>query len=112
MRPGPRAAAPDPFPYGWRHVTRSKPGGGTEMVQVPLTLEDVLHPKEGDVIPETRQHLTDRTYLTIVCESRLPGLAATAVVNSDLLTDFDLSDVRAVSPDVAVFTDLDEQPEP
>src|SRR5262249_52752980 len=58
------------FPYGWRYVRRVTPDGGEEWDQVALTLEDVLHPQEGDVIPESKPHEADRRHLIDVFESR------------------------------------------
>ena len=44
------APADDPFRYGWRFVPRPTPDDPHHLEQVPLTLEDVLHPEVGDVI--------------------------------------------------------------
>src|SRR5262245_32431575 len=45
-----RSQPPDPFYYGWR-MRRHVAADGTETLeQIPLTLEDVLHPQEGDFI--------------------------------------------------------------
>ena len=35
---------PDPYRYGWRYVCRPGANGRKVWEQVPLTLEDVLHP--------------------------------------------------------------------
>jgi hypothetical protein len=57
----PRTTRPpktDPFRYGWRFVKKVLPDGTSSLVQVPLTLRDVLHPKVDDVIPQLEfQHL-------------------------------------------------------
>ena len=45
------------YPYGWRYVQRTAADGTVQIDQVPLTLEDVLHPREGDVIPESMLQL-------------------------------------------------------
>lgn len=37
--------ADDPFRYGWRFVPRPTPDNPHHLEQVPLTLEDVLHPE-------------------------------------------------------------------
>src|SRR5438876_5263179 len=106
MKPTPPASSPEQeFPYGWRYVKRTRPDGTEELEQVALTLEDVLHPQEGDVIPENKPHEADRRYLTDVFESRLaerPG----ALVTSDLLIHWGVEDMRDHSPDVAVFVGL------
>src|SRR3712207_2252800 len=43
----------DPFPYGWRYVQHTLPDGSVRFEQVPLTLEDVLHPQGGDQTPKS-----------------------------------------------------------
>ena len=53
----------DPFYYGWRYVERKLPDGSTEWEQVPLTLEDVLHPEEGDCIVNNTAHDDTLRYL-------------------------------------------------
>jgi hypothetical protein len=42
--------AGDPFCYGWRVVPRPTSDNPHHLEQVPLTLEDVLHPEVGDFI--------------------------------------------------------------
>lgn len=61
----------DPFRYGWRYVKRTLPDGKEDFEQVPLTLEDVLHPELGDVMPQTTPHGWDRIYLVEVLERAL-----------------------------------------
>ena len=46
----------DPFYYGSRDVYRTLPDGTTKHEQIPLTLEDTLHPQEGDYIVESDVH--------------------------------------------------------
>ena len=38
----------DPHPYSWRDVEQTAPDGSLELLRVPLTLEDILHPQFGD----------------------------------------------------------------
>ena len=73
---------PDPFRYGWRFVRVTRPDGVEELDQVPLTLEDVLHPEEGDFIVQSNPHDIDRAYLRAVFEARLED-DSTAVVLSE-----------------------------
>lgn len=40
----PETAHTDGYPYGWRYVESVLPNGSALFDQVPLTLEDVLHP--------------------------------------------------------------------
>src|SRR5207244_4251310 len=66
----------DPFPYGWRYVKKLLPDGSVDLEQVPLTLEDVLHPQLDDVMPENVFHERDAEYLCAVFRQRagrLPG---------------------------------------
>jgi len=39
----------DPFRYGWRYVQNIADDGTIEYDQIPLTLEDLLHPEEEDL---------------------------------------------------------------
>jgi Uma2 family endonuclease len=57
----------DPFRYGWRYVLRGKDANGLEVWdQVPLTLDGVLHPEEGDFIVTSTAHVRDCKYLANV----------------------------------------------
>ena len=40
----------DPYRYGWRYVRQDRDDGTYVTEQIPLTLEDVLHPEEGDQV--------------------------------------------------------------
>ncbi len=109
--PNPPAAPPtDAFRHGWRFVKRARPDGTTDLEQVPLTLEDVLHPQEGDVIPETSLHEMECGYLADVFRSR-PVRDPFGRVTADLLVDWGVDGVRNHSPDVGVFAGLDEEPD-
>src|SRR5262249_24949971 len=112
MRPAPPPSSPDgPFPYGWRYVQRTLPSREVEQEQVPLTLEDVLHPREGDVIPERLIHERDRRYLAEVFGTRPLSPPAT-VVTSDLLIDWGVPGLGNHAPDVAVFVGLSQELDP
>jgi Uma2 family endonuclease len=92
----------NPFRYGWRYVTRTRPDGSEEHVEVPLTLEDVLHPQEGDVIPENTQQEKDRRYLHDVLERRYENDPHVLTL-SDCLVDWGVRGLRAHSPDITVI---------
>ena len=94
---------PDPFRYGWRYVRIVRPDGTEGLDQVPLTLEDVLHPEVGDFIVQSDPHDSDRAYLKAVSKARLAG-ESTTVVLSDCRIDFNIPGVKPLGPDVAVFT--------
>src|SRR5438067_10536636 len=63
----------DPYAIGWREVRRQLPDGHTVVEQVPLTLQDALHPQEGDVIVMNTAHNRDWRYLQDVFERRVAG---------------------------------------
>jgi len=92
----------DPFRYGWRLVPRPTPDNPYHLEQVPLTLDDVLHPEVGDFIVHSDRHETDRMYLTAVLRARLEP-SRRAIVLSDVRIAWDLPDLRAHGPDVMVI---------
>lgn len=56
----------NPWYYGYRDVNRSLADGTTKHERIPLTLEDTLHPQEGDCIMESDLHEVLLTYLATV----------------------------------------------
>jgi colicin import membrane protein len=112
MRPTSLSSSPEQeFPYGWRFVKVAQPDGTETLEQVALTLEDVLHPQEGDVIPENSYHESDCRYLADVFASR-PLSPPFALVTHDLLVNWGVEGMRNHSPDVAVFVGLNRDPRP
>jgi Uma2 family endonuclease len=107
--PTPPSPQADPFRYGWRYQRRTRPDGSEELCEVPLTLEDVLHPQEDDVIPQRPYHERDRRYLSNTLRTRLPRLRG-GLVLADCLVDWGVPGQRNTSPDISVFADLDQQP--
>jgi colicin import membrane protein len=103
--PAPPSQDADPFRYGWRDVQQTRPDGSVAWERVALTLEDVLHPQEGDVIPENNLHERERRYVTDVFERRLAGRTDSLVL-SDCLIDWGLEGLRDHSPDVAPVLDV------
>jgi Uma2 family endonuclease len=63
----------DPWYYGFRDVIRTLPDGTTKLERIPLTLEDTLHPQEGDKIVESDLHDLLRDYLSSVFRWRTAG---------------------------------------
>ncbi len=100
-RPVP-GSAEDPFRYGWRHVVVKQPDGRVELEQVPLTLEDLLFPEEGDFTAQFRSHIDDCLYLKMVFDALVADVPD-AVVTCDNRVDFNIPGVRPLGPDVAVF---------
>jgi hypothetical protein len=92
----------DPFRYGWRHEWRKGANGRREEVLMPLTEEDVLHPREGDHVVNEDAHAEDVAYLLGVFQSALTAVAG-ALVLSDVGVYWDDPSLRHNSPDVTVI---------
>ena len=72
----------NPWYYGFREVYREQPDGSTKYERLPLTLEDALHPQEGDKIMVSDLHDLVRDYLSMVCRWRTAD-DPTALILSD-----------------------------
>lgn len=103
-----RAARDDPFPYGWRYVEVTRPNGLVEVEQVPLTLDDVLHPQVEDFIMHTDLHQRICLYLYDVFRGLLAAFPS-AVVLHDVRVAWDVPEVRPHGPDVAVIFGVRER---
>lgn len=96
----PEDAEDDLFRYGWRYVRRVLPDGTVNFDQVPLTLEDILHPEEEDFRVHSDAHNDDCAYLKQVIRQRLPR---DGVVLSDCRVSWGVRGLRAHGPDIVVF---------
>ena len=92
----------DPFPYGWRYVKEIQSDGSENWKQVPLTLEDILHPQEEDFRVNNDPHTDDCTYLRIVFKAQLADTAG-AVVLTDCRIAWDAEGNYGHGPDNAVI---------
>lgn len=99
---GSPADKPDRFFYGFRQRTRVGRDGKRQMVTIPLTETDVLHPQEDDHITQNDAHDNDCHYLRDVFRLRIAGQTGTVLL-SDCRVDLGLRGVRPVGPDLAVF---------
>jgi Uma2 family endonuclease len=99
---------PDPFRYGWRYIERWGEDGSLVIEQVPLTLEDVLHPQEGDQVTHSEAHQRRCVYLYDVLRAQLAD-DPTAVVLQDVRVAWDVPDVGAHGPDIAVILGVRER---
>jgi len=106
---GPKAQE-NPFLYGWRFLRHVQPDGTIELEQVPLTLEDVLHPQEGDETLETPRHEMECSYLAWALRAYHAGNSTLCIFN-DCLIDWGVEGVRNHSPDVSVFRDVRNPPD-
>ncbi|MBY0227676.1 MAG: Uma2 family endonuclease [Gemmataceae bacterium] len=106
MTPNVQAAGPEEACFGFRDV--ESPNGAWD--QVPLTLQDVLHPRLGDKIAHSPLHNRDRDHLFQVFRFKLRG-PAHAFAASNLLIDLGLEGVPPVCPDAGCFVGLDHPPD-
>jgi Uma2 family endonuclease len=90
------------FDYGYREVRKKLPDGRYDWVRLPLTLEDVLHPREGDVHMLGDPHAKDCNYLRDVAEARHAD-DPSVVVFSDCGIYWDIPGLRHHSPDFCVI---------
>jgi hypothetical protein len=97
----------DPFYYGWRYRRRVLPDGREELVQVPLTLEDVIHPQEEDFRMQTPAHWDDCAYLYYVFKLRLAGNPRARVTADCRVAWAEAAGVEPHGPDVGVFLDVE-----
>ena len=95
--------------YGWRYVRRIV-HGREEWEQQPLTLDDVLHPQEGDYVIQTSLHDYLCSYFAMVLQQHLEP-DPTALVLSDVRIEWDVADIRPHCPDVAVLFGVRHQEE-
>jgi Uma2 family endonuclease len=98
----------DPYRYGWRYVRRSLPDGSVVTDQVPLTLDDVLHPEEGDQVMHSAAHKRRCIYLYNVFRARLQS-DPSAVVLHDVRVKWDAPELRPHGPDIMVILGVRER---
>ena len=91
----------DPWFYGWRYVTQAGPDGNVKTVQVPLTEEDVLHPREDDFIVQNDDHTRDCHYLKTILDAHLADRPDMHVFH-DHRMDWGVEEIEPHGPDFAV----------
>jgi Uma2 family endonuclease len=82
-------------------VRRKGRDGRVDWKRIPLTLEDVLHPQEGDVHLLSDPHTDDCTYLRVVLKDRHAFDRSVAIL-SDCGIYWDIPGLEHHSPDLAV----------
>lgn len=92
----------DPFRYGWREVEHRQADGSVTWERVPLTLLDVLHPREGDFVVQGDGHARRCNYLYDVLRASFAG-DPTAVILHDTLVDWGVPGLRPHAPDLTVL---------
>ncbi len=98
----------DAFRYGWREHEVETPDGKRMMKRTPLTLEDVLHPQEGDYIVESHDHELHRGYVAYVSRYQMRH-RDDVVVLSDVRTDWGHRFIRPHAPDISIFENVAEE---
>jgi colicin import membrane protein len=97
-----------PF-YGWRYIQCVGPDGKVELEEKLLTLEDVLHPQEDDVIPENTLHESERRYVSDVADTRESRLDR-GLILKDCIVDWGIPGLGNHCPDLSVFAGLKKRP--
>jgi colicin import membrane protein len=90
------------FAYGWRYVLRPGRNGRTQRERIPLTLEDVLHPQEADVLVPGDPHADDCTYLRNVAKDQYADDDSVLVL-TDCDIYWDIPELKNHRPDLAVI---------
>jgi len=99
------AGSPPPEPpilYGFRDVITDRPDGTRYVTRIPLTLEDCLHPEEGDVILTSSLHEVICDYLADVFRWKTAA-DPTALVLSNTGVYWDKVHLGHHAPDVCVI---------
>jgi hypothetical protein len=98
----------DRFYYGWRYVRLTRPDGSSTLEQVPLTVDDVLHPQEEDHVVQSDDHQQVCVYLCNVLRGRFAS-DPTTVVLQDVLIAWDTPGLKPLGPDIAVIFGVPER---
>ncbi len=98
----------DRFRYGRRYVKRVLPDGREVLDIVPLTLEDVLHPQEGDEISERPRQRKDSEYLAPIFRQRIRRVPG-GHLTDDCIVEWSAGLPRH-APDFAAFKGLTKEP--
>ncbi|MGL4555234.1 MAG: Uma2 family endonuclease [Gemmataceae bacterium] len=92
------------FRYGYRLVKREVRPGRCEIVEVPLTREQYLHPEVEDRFMVKPRHVAGSSFVAAVLEAALNSKPV-AVVLSEVDVNFGHG-IRAMRPDVTFLTHL------
>jgi Uma2 family endonuclease len=92
---------------GWRYQTLAQPDGRETTIQIPLTDEEFLHPKEGYHLPNNTFH--DRIIATVqdILNRRYDNCLDVAVFH-DLLIQWDF-ELGEHSPDIFVVFGIEDK---
>jgi Uma2 family endonuclease len=99
--------ADDPFRYGWKEVEVTLDNGEKDYINIPLTLEECVHPEENYKIVNGSRHEEERYYIWGVVRHRLSG-DPHALALSDTGVYWDDPELKHHSPDIVVFFGIPE----
>lgn len=97
----PKSSSAEFAERGWRIETVVEPDGTMTTLQVPLTIEEFLHPQEGYYLPNSTFHDNARSNTRDILTRRYANDPATAVF-SDLILKWDIPNLKDNCPDVCV----------
>jgi len=98
--------SPEPdFSLGWKEVVVNMPDGGRELVQIPLTPEEALHPEEGYVMPENTEHSRLIENMNEMLKARYANVPSVAVF-ADLVIEWENPQLKTHCPDVMVIPNV------
>ncbi|MEZ4727905.1 MAG: Uma2 family endonuclease [Caldilineaceae bacterium] len=92
---------------GWRYERVRTADGKEELVQIPLTPDEALHPEEGYVIPVRPYHERITTDLSVMLHAHYHH-HPTITVFCDLVFKWDHPEIRSFAPDVALVPNVRE----
>lgn len=96
------AEADDPFRYGWRLKRVRLPNGEEDVVEVPLTLEDLLDPQLGDQVTQGGPHYTVALLLGMLLRSHFED-REDIFVAGDMKMLWGIPGLQEPAPDLAVI---------
>lgn len=96
---------PDEFPYGWRRVAETLPGGKVIYHEIPLTQEDFLDPQLEDQMVQNNKHGEYSSDLFSIFRTRYRH-DPTVGVFWDIKMRWGIAGLKEPAPDVAVVPNL------
>jgi len=90
---------------GWRYERVRTADGKEELVQIPLTPDEALHPEEGYIMPVRPYHERITTDLSVMLRAHYHH-HPTITVFCDLVFKWDHPEIRSFAPDVALVPNV------